>query len=148
MVDASPRGTYLLIAEAIRHEITLEKLTDTLPSEAALMRAHNVSRNTIRRALKSLEGKGIVESSPGIGWRVADGSDRRTLVDRLTELISEEDLEIGDTYPSEAQLCERFSSSRTAVRRALAQMEGIGLLSTVHGKGRYVRALPASPGQP
>lgn len=47
---------------------------------------------------------------------------------------------VGDGYPSEAKLCERFSASRTAVRRVLAQMEGSGLLATVHGKGRTVRS--------
>lgn len=107
------------------------------------MRIHGVSRNTIRRALKALEADGVVESAPGIGWRVVQGGDRRSLAQRMTDLIAEDSLTVGDTYPSEAKLCERFGSSRTAVRRVLAQMEGTGLLAAVHGKGRTVRALPA-----
>ncbi|MFE5193421.1 GntR family transcriptional regulator [Streptomyces sp. NPDC056601] len=141
MSEASPRGTYLVISEALRKGIAEGKIVDALPSEADLMRSHGVSRNTIRRALKVLEAEGVLESAPGIGWRVARG-DRRTLVERMTDVITEDALTMGDTYPSEAQLCERFGFSRTAVRRALAQMEGSGLLDTIHGKGRTVRALP------
>ncbi|MFF5424742.1 MULTISPECIES: GntR family transcriptional regulator [unclassified Streptomyces] len=63
----------------------------------------------------------------------------------MTDLIREEALTVGDAYPSESKLCARFGVSRTAVRRALAQMEGNGLLDTVHGKGRTVRALPTNP---
>jgi len=66
----------------------------------------------------------------------------------MTDVIKEDSLSVGDMYPSEAKLCERFGTSRTAVRRVLAQMEGNGLLATVHGKGRTVRALPASAARP
>ncbi|MEU5793621.1 winged helix-turn-helix domain-containing protein [Streptomyces sp. NPDC047813] len=66
------------------------------------------------------------------------------LVERLIAVITEDSLEVGDRYPSEANLCERFGMSRTAVRHALAQMEGTGLLATVHGKGRAVLVLSTS----
>ncbi|MCX4236298.1 GntR family transcriptional regulator [Streptomyces ortus] len=145
MSEASPRGTYLVIAEALRSEIDEG---ESLPSEAALMRSHNVSRNTIRRALKSLEADGVVESAPGIGWRPARSGDRRSLSERMTDVIAEDSLSVGAAYPSEAKLCERFGASRTAVRRVLAQMEGNGLLATVHGKGRTVRTLPAPTVRP
>jgi DNA-binding FadR family transcriptional regulator len=111
------------------------------------MRSHGVARNTVRRALKVLEADGVVESVPGVGWRSAQG-DRRSLDERMAALIAEDALAVGDPYPSEAKLCERFAASRTAVRRVLAQMEGSGLLATVHGKGRTVRALPTTTGQP
>ncbi|MET7603919.1 winged helix-turn-helix domain-containing protein [Streptomyces avermitilis] len=148
MPEASPRGTYLVIAETLRNEVQSGQGGDVLPSEADLMDSHGVSRNTIRRALKVLEADGVVESAPGIGWRVVRGGDRRSLAQRMTDLIEEDSLSIGATYPSEAKLCERFGASRTAVRRVLAQMEGNGLLATVHGKGRTVRALPTPAAQP
>ncbi|WP_405916105.1 GntR family transcriptional regulator [Streptomyces sp. NBC_00728] len=148
MSEASPRGTYLVIAEALRSEIEEREGIDALPSEADLMSSHGVARNTIRRALKILEADGVVESAPGIGWRVARGGDRRSLADRMADVIAEDSLAVGDTYPSEVKLCERFGASRTAVRRVLAQMEGNGLLATVHGKGRTVRALPTPTVQP
>lgn len=147
MAEASPRGTYLVISEALRKGIEEGEISGPLPSEAALMRSHGVARNTIRRALKVLEAEGVLESAPGIGWRVAQGGDRRSLAERMIDVIAEESLTIGDAYPSEARLCERFGASRTAVRRVLAHMEGTGLLATVHGKGRTVCALPTSAGR-
>ncbi|WP_435238532.1 GntR family transcriptional regulator [Streptomyces sp. YPW6] len=143
MTEASPRGTYLVIAEALRQEIEGGRHRSGLPSEADLMREHGVARNTIRRALKMLEAEGVLEAAPGIGWRVFQGGDRRSLVERMVAVIEEDSLAVGDAYPSEARLCERFGVSRTAVRRGLAHMEGTGLLATVHGKGRTVRALPS-----
>ncbi|MFD5595878.1 GntR family transcriptional regulator [Streptomyces griseorubiginosus] len=148
MPQASPRGTYLQISEALRRQLELQGEDGALPSEADLMRAYGVSRNTVRRALKVLEADGLVESAPGVGWRALRDGDRRSLTQRMTDLIAEDSLAVGDAYPSEARLCERFGSSRTAVRRVLAQMEGNGLLATVHGKGRTVRALPTPTGQP
>ncbi|MEV0785893.1 GntR family transcriptional regulator [Streptomyces sp. NPDC050423] len=147
MSEASPRGTYLVISAALRKGIEEGEIRGPLPSEADLMRSHGVARNTIRRALKVLEAEGTLESAPGIGWRVAQGGDRRSLAERMTDVIAEDSLTIGDTYPSEAKLCERFGVSRTAVRRVLAHMEGTGLLATVHGKGRTVCALPTSVGR-
>ena len=144
MPEASPRGTYLLIADALRKEIEKGQLKDSaLPSEATLMQAHDVSRNTIRRALKTLESEKLIASVPGAGWRVSRAP-IPPLVERLIAVITEDSLEVGDRYPSEARLCERFGMSRTAVRHALAQMEGTGLLATAHGKGRRVLALPAT----
>ncbi|MGP3633695.1 GntR family transcriptional regulator [Streptomyces sp. 24-1644] len=143
MPEVSPRGTYLLIADALRKEIKQGQLKgSTLPSEASLMKAHDVSRNTIRRALKTLESERLITSVPGAGWRVSRAP-IQPLVERLVAVIREDSLAVGDRYPSEANLCERFGVSRTAVRHALAQLGGTGLLATVHGKGRTVRALPA-----
>ncbi|MEV5277638.1 winged helix-turn-helix domain-containing protein [Streptomyces sp. NPDC052811] len=147
MSEASPRGTYLVISEVLRKGIAGGELTGPLPSEADLMRLHGVARNTIRRALKVLEAEGVLESAPGVGWRVAREGDHRSLSERMADLIAEDSLAIGDAYPSEAKLCDRFGVSRTAVRRVLANMEGTGLLATVHGKGRTVRALPPTAGR-
>jgi DNA-binding GntR family transcriptional regulator len=146
--EVSPRGTYLIISKKLRLQIEADESTDVLPSEADLMREHAVSRNTVRRALKVLEAEGIVDSVPGLGWRVVRDGDRRSLAERMSDLIAEDALSVDDPYPSEAQLCNRFGASRTAVRRVLAQMEGNGLLATVHGKGRTVRALPTPAGHP
>ncbi|MHC3816748.1 GntR family transcriptional regulator [Streptomyces sp. DT9] len=148
MSEVSPRGTYLLIADVLRKAIEQGQLKDSsLPSEAALMKAHDVSRNTIRRALKTLESERLITSVPGAGWRVSRAP-IPPLVERLIAVITEDSLAVGDRYPSEANLCERFGVSRTAVRHALAEMGGTGLLATVHGKGRTVRALPDAREKP
>ncbi|MFE6070238.1 GntR family transcriptional regulator [Streptomyces sp. NPDC056525] len=146
MPEASPRGTYLVIAEALRGSVAEGDRVE-LPSEAALMRTYQVSRNTIRRALRMLQAEGLVSPVPGAGWRVSSNP-IRPLIDRITDLINEDSLAVGDPFLSEAKLCDRFDASRSAVRRALAQMEGAGMLETRHGKGRTIRSLPATPEQP
>ncbi|NEW71011.1 winged helix-turn-helix transcriptional regulator [Streptomyces rapamycinicus] len=65
MPEASPRGTYLMIADALRKEIEEGRITSTVPSEAQLMRDHGVSRTTVRRALALLQGEGLIHSAPG-----------------------------------------------------------------------------------
>ncbi|MFI1257705.1 GntR family transcriptional regulator [Streptomyces netropsis] len=50
---------------------------------------------------------------------------------------------MGDTFPSERELCTHFGVSRTAVRSAIAQMEGRGLIEMGPNRRRKVRALPA-----
>lgn len=142
MPGASPRGTYLLIADALRKEIREGRITKELPSESALMRDHGVARTTVRRALDILQKEGLIHSAPGVGRVVSDGTERRPLVERMRDLIAERELAVGDAFPSEARLCEEFGVSRTAVRAALSTLEGQGLLEAVHGKGRFVRALP------
>ncbi|MFI9356617.1 GntR family transcriptional regulator [Streptomyces lydicus] len=55
------------------------------------MRADQVSRNTIRRALRVLQTEGLVNPVPGAGWRVSSNP-IRPLVDRITDLINEDSL--------------------------------------------------------
>lgn len=44
----------------------------------------------------------------------------------------------GTRLPSEDKLCKKFSVSRTAVREALRELRGKGLLETINGSGSYV----------
>ncbi|MEU0719332.1 GntR family transcriptional regulator [Streptomyces lavendulocolor] len=146
--DASPRGTYLLVATSLRLQVEKGLFSNgTLPSESSLTVEYGVSRNTVRRALKVLESERLITPVPGAGWR-ATSSASEPLIAKITALFASEGLRVGDPFPSEANLCRRFNASRTAVRRSLAQLEGSGLLNTVHGKGRTVRALPTSDKQP
>jgi DNA-binding FadR family transcriptional regulator len=47
---------------------------DRLPSESRLVRSLNVSRVTVREALKSMEALGIVRARAGSGWYVQEAS--------------------------------------------------------------------------
>lgn len=146
MPQASPRGTYLQISESLRQKIANGKIREALPSEAELMRTYGVGRTTIGRALKALKADGVIESVQGAGWYVTGTGDRRPLVDRVTDLLRAEGAAVGDAFPSESELCARFGVSRTAVRTAIAQMEGKGLIEMGPSRRRQVRALPAGAG--
>ncbi|MFJ3137083.1 GntR family transcriptional regulator [Streptomyces sp. NPDC086843] len=143
MPQASPRGTYLQVSEALRQKIETGEIAEALPSQAALMRAYDVSRSTIERALAALKAEGVIESVQGAGWFVAGTGDRRPLVERVTDLLRGGEVKVGDRFPTEKELCERFGASRTAVRSAIAQMEGQGLIGKGAGRGREVLTLPA-----
>ncbi|MFG2206068.1 GntR family transcriptional regulator [Streptomyces sp. NPDC048638] len=136
----------MLIADILRKEIKRGGFAQAgLPSESALMREHGVARTTVRRALEILEKDGLVHSVPGAGRVVSAGAERRPLTQRITELITERGLSVGDSIPSEALLCEEFGVSRAALRPALSTLEGQGILHAVHGKGRFILALPSGP---
>lgn len=140
MSERSPRGTYLRIADAIETEISGDSSLTSLPSEAQLMERHGVGRTTVRRALDSLATKGLIRSRPGAGWVVVGIEPKASVLDQLTALVRQ--LDVGADFPSEKELAETTGAARGTVRRALAQLEGAGVLEVRHGKGRRVRALP------
>lgn len=53
--------------------------------------------------------------------------------------ISARRLEPGDKLPTEQQICERFSTNRHIVRRALAHLQSRGLVESTQGRGSFVR---------
>ncbi|MFJ3527271.1 GntR family transcriptional regulator [Streptomyces sp. NPDC090132] len=142
MAEPSRRGTYLVIADALRTRLSKDGAPERLPSETELIAEFNVSRGTVRRALRTLKEEGLIEAQHGAGWRRAvPGADRRTLVERIEDLMRAETA-VGGTFLSEAMLCQRFNVSRVAMRAALGQLQGRGLLESQPGKPRLVRALP------
>jgi DNA-binding GntR family transcriptional regulator len=58
----------------------------------------------------------------------------------LHSMIESGELGPGDALPSESALAERYGVARGTARHALAELEGAGLVESVHGKGRYVRS--------
>ncbi|MER8155132.1 GntR family transcriptional regulator [Streptomyces sp. NPDC094472] len=146
MPQASPRGTYLQISESLRQKIEKGKISEALPSEAELRNTYGVGRSTIARALKVLKNEGVIESVQGAGWYVAGTGDRRPLVEKVTDLLRSGDIMVGSPFPSEKELCETFGVSRTAVRSAIAQLEGQGLIAMGANRRREVRALPTGNG--
>ncbi|MFJ9819321.1 GntR family transcriptional regulator [Streptomyces sp. NPDC101151] len=147
MQQASPRGTYLEVSESLRKKIDKGEITEALPSQAKLVKSYGVSRSTVERALSALKAGGVIESVPGAGWYVAGTGDRRPLVERVTDIMRTDGLKVGDRFPTEKELCDRLGASRTAVRSAIAQMEGQGLIGKGSVRGREVRALPAGQGE-
>jgi DNA-binding GntR family transcriptional regulator len=57
----------------------------------------------------------------------------------LRAMIESGELGPGDVVPSESALAQQYGVSRGTARHALAELEGTGLVESVHGKGRFVR---------
>jgi DNA-binding GntR family transcriptional regulator len=148
----SPRttawGAYKTIADALRTRIVDGDYAPgtKLPSESALSTEYGVARNTLRRALEQLADEGLIAVLPGRGRIVTDGKDGappvpqyRSMVAALRKMIEVGELRPGDSVPSEAALAEQYGVARGTARHALAELEGAGLVDSIHGKGRFVR---------
>lgn len=60
------------------------------------------------------------------------------IVEWLTQEIEQQHLKPGDKLPSEKQLGEQFSVSRSVVREAVSQLKSEGLVSSQQGRGVFV----------
>ncbi|WP_165874126.1 FadR/GntR family transcriptional regulator [Rubrobacter taiwanensis] len=65
---------------------------------------------------------------------------RDQVAERLLEMISSGDYEVGDRLPPERVLVEQMGVSRTVVREALNLLENRGLVQVEHGRGAVVSA--------
>jgi GntR family transcriptional regulator, transcriptional repressor for pyruvate dehydrogenase complex len=61
----------------------------------------------------------------------------------IVELITTENLEIGDRLPSETRLAEMFGMSRTMVREALVRLAADGVTEARRGAGSFVKRRPS-----
>jgi DNA-binding GntR family transcriptional regulator len=106
---------------------------ELLPSEVELAESTGLTRYAIRGAFSELERSGEVINRPGRRRAVAGGPQP---VDALYEKIkaairadvAQGRLVAGERVGSESELGERFAMSRVTVRRALADLEGAGVL--------------------
>ncbi|MER8221290.1 GntR family transcriptional regulator [Streptomyces sp. NPDC094143] len=144
--QASPRGTFLKIADAVKKQIEANPEMAELPSLAEVVRDHNVSRGVALRAFAVLRQEGLAEPVPGGRWRVLrPGSrpERRPLEQRIADIIAADGLRVGEAFPSASVLADRFGVSRPTVTKALVKLETAGVLSGGgQGKVRTVRAVP------
>lgn len=67
------------------------------------------------------------------------------IIERLLELIKEDQLEPGDKIPSEVALARRFGVSRSSIREAISQLQTRGVLEVRPRSGSYLRALTDDP---
>jgi DNA-binding FadR family transcriptional regulator len=149
--DPSPRGTYLKIAAQLKACIEADPDMTDLPRIIDVMEEHQVSRGVALRAFGVLRRGGLAEPVPGDRWHVIrDGqpAERRPLHERLEDVITQDNLAVGDLFPSALSLCERFEVSRPTISKALDRMQVDGLLSEARqGKPRTVTAIPADRGR-
>ena len=57
---------------------------------------------------------------------------------RITELIKDQKLEMGDRLPPERELAAALSVSRASVRQALTALAAQGIICMCHGDGNYI----------
>ena len=60
------------------------------------------------------------------------------LLNIIMRSILDGTLKTGDMLPSEMELCERFSISRSTIRQAFAALESEGLIDRCRGRGTFV----------
>lgn len=118
-----------------------------MPSETSLAAEFGVVRNTVRRALAELERDGLIVTLPGRGRVTSEpaaaattAAGYRRIAEDLRQQITSGELASGQRVPSEAELMRRYGVSRGTARQGLALLEATGLVTAVHGKGRFVDA--------
>lgn len=140
-MGATPWGTYERIAGSLRARLADAEPGGRVPSEAALAAEFGVARNTVRRALAALEDDGVIVALPGRGRVMGTApaaAGYRRVADALRSEITSGRWAPGDRVPSELALMSQHGVSRSTVRRGLSVMEAEGLVTAVHGKGRFV----------
>ncbi|MFI0350382.1 GntR family transcriptional regulator [Actinomadura sp. 9N407] len=152
-------GAYVHITDTLRQRVRTGTYPagSRLPSEAALCREFSVTRNTVRRALSSLETERLIRARAAIGRFVcgpdeeASAEQVRTRYQRiaadLRARIEDGDFLPGDLLPGEVRIGKRYGVSRHTAQRALVELEKAGLVECVHGQGRFVRR-KTSPDDP
>lgn len=78
-----------------------------------------------------------VEAPRGLAGEIADQLRGRILTGAMPA---------GSQVPTEAALTDEFGVSRTVVREALQQLRAGGLIESFQGRGSFVLAIPAEPG--
>jgi GntR family transcriptional regulator len=71
------------------------------------------------------------------------GALHRQVAAAIRDAIAFGDYPPGTLLPSETQFIERYRVSRPTVRNAVAALRAEGLIEVIHGKGSFVRSLPA-----
>ncbi|MEV5741596.1 winged helix-turn-helix domain-containing protein [Microbispora rosea] len=66
------------------------------------------------------------------------------VAEHIAGRIERGDLKPGQRLPSELDLSEQYGVARMTIRRAMKELRERGLIRSVHGKGTYVQAPPAS----
>lgn len=138
-INSTATSRYRQLADIIRSAIEQGHLTDNqaLPSERELAEKYEVSRDTVRKAVRFLEERGVIYSDHGRGTFVAPA-----LVRRMSRFI--------DSFSQDTQLRGGVPGQHIlAVEATAASMGLAGLLGVEPGhpltRVRRVRLIDGSP---
>ena len=62
----------------------------------------------------------------------------KNIVIAIRELITSNNISVGDPLPPEYELAQRWNVSRNTIRKALAELGAEGMSETRKGAGRFV----------
>ncbi len=68
-----------------------------------------------------------------------DSKISETALESIKHYILENNLKTGDALPSETELSSALGISRASTREALRSLEALGIIKTLHGKGRFIQ---------
>jgi len=63
------------------------------------------------------------------------------IVSQIKSMIFKGILKVGDTMPTEQELCEAFGVSRTSLREAIWTLINMNLIDNTHGKKKYILSI-------
>ncbi len=123
-----------LVAKQIRNAIIRGKLTDgdTLPAESQLITEFDVSRPTIREAIRVLESEGLVKVARGARGGAEISSPNYAMIERAAGItLQAQGVTMGDLYemrtliepPAARFVAERNSEKAVPILRALIDDE-------------------------
>jgi DNA-binding GntR family transcriptional regulator len=116
----SSRPRYVEIADLLAAEISQGRRSvgTLLPTEHELSAAHQVSRATVREALRQLQGRGLIARSQGVGTRVLASSARANY------LLSSHSVTLASGYSEESHF---VAKQRRVIRASPALARQIGV---------------------
>ena len=135
---------YEQVASQLRRRIDSGDLQTgaRLPPEATLATDFQVSRSTVRQALKQLEAAGQVIVRAGrryvAGRSTAPDLAYERVALAIRKQIARRSWQPGDPLPGEADLAAEYSVSRPTIRKALTRLRDEGRVRSVPKVGWFV----------
>ncbi|MDX3214274.1 winged helix-turn-helix domain-containing protein [Streptomyces sp. ME02-6991-2B] len=150
-----PRREYERVADALRHEIEVGDITvgAQLPTHAELVERFDVSRATVQKAIKALEGASYVESVQGKGvfardWRKSAAPVRAvgTAATAVSAGSVELDDAIAEAFKSDDITIDAYCLTAESLNAAIVPQARRILRGQLEPSSINVRLLLARPG--
>ncbi|HEY1627607.1 MAG TPA: GntR family transcriptional regulator [Streptosporangiaceae bacterium] len=139
-MTSDPR-LYVRLAKRLREQVGDMKPGDMMPSIAVLAEQAGMSRNTAGKAMRLLDGEGLIAGSRGACYVVA--GEEPTLYGKLAATmrgqIQDGTYKPGDRMPSKPELRATAGVALGTAMHALRILAAEGLLVMVPGRGYHVR---------